>query len=76
MNNAYKKSKTVPSRRPILSFDRKYHKRRFVINENIATLEKALITIELTDDVISVIPRIKVMFMKQLPTMLPNASSK
>ena len=70
MNNAYKKSNTVPSRRPILSFDRKYHKRRFVINEKRATLEKALMLI-VRDDVIKVIPRIKVMFMNQLPIMLP-----
>jgi len=74
-NNAYKKSKTVPSRRPILSFDRKYHKRRFVINEKIATLENALMLI-VRGDVTKVTPRIKVRFMKQLPTILPNANSK
>jgi hypothetical protein len=72
---AYRKSKTVPSRRPILSLDRKYHKRRFVINEKIATLEKALITI-LKGDATNVIPRIKVMFMKQLPITFPNAKSR
>jgi hypothetical protein len=53
----------------------KYHKRSFVINEKSATLEKALMLIA-SDDATKVIPRIKVMFMKQLPTMLPNASSK
>jgi len=75
MNNAYKKSKTVPSRRPVLSFERKYHKRRFVINEKRVTLEKALMLI-VKDDVINVIPRIRVMLMKQLPIILPNASSR
>jgi hypothetical protein len=75
MNKAYRKSRTVPSLRPILSFDRKYHKRRFVINEKRATLEKALMLM-VRVDATNVIPRIKVIFMKQLPIMLPNASSK
>ena len=75
MNSAYKKSRTVPSRLPTLSFDRKYHKRRFVINEKRATLEKALMLM-VKVDATKVIPRINVIFMKQLPMILPNASSK
>jgi hypothetical protein len=69
------KSKIAPSRRPILSFDRKYHKRRFAINAKIATFEKALKSILKGDD-IKVTPRMQVMFMKQLPTMLPSAKPK
>ena len=71
----YKKSKTVPSRRPILSFDRKYHKRRFVLNEERATLEKTPMLI-VKGDATKVIPRIEVIFMKQLPIILANANSK
>jgi hypothetical protein len=75
MNSAYKKSITVPSRLPTLSFDRKYHKSKFVINEKMATLEKALMLI-VKGDATKVMPRIKVIFMKQLPIMLPNANSR
>jgi hypothetical protein len=75
MNRAYRNSMTIPSRLPIRSFERKYHKSRLAIKEKSATLEKALMFM-VNDDATRVIPRIKVMFMKQLPIMLPNANSK
>jgi hypothetical protein len=68
------KSRITPSRLPIFSPDRKYHKRRFVVKEKTATLEKALMS-NVTGKATKVTPRMNVMFMKQLPTMLPKASS-
>ena len=74
-NTEYRKSRIAPSRQPTRSFDRKYHKRRFAISEKMATFEKAL-TLMLKVEAIRVTPRMQVIFMKQLPTMLPNAMSK
>ena len=65
----------MPSLQLILSLDRKYHKNRFVISENIAIFENAAMSI-LKGDAINATPRMRVMLMKQLPTMLPRAKSK
>ena len=74
-NMAYKTNSTVPSRQLILSLDRKYHKNRLVISENNAKLENAVM-LTAKGDTIKATPRINVMLMKQLPTILPNAKSK
>ena len=71
----YMKRKTVPSLRPILSLDRKYHRRRLVISENIAKFAKAAIS-TFNGEAVKVTLRMQVMSMKQLPTMFPSASSK
>ena len=65
----------MPSFQPILSLDKKYHKNKLVISENNAKLEKADMLI-FKGDAIKAIPRMQVMFKKQLPTMSPNAKSK
>lgn len=75
MNRAYMKSKIAASRQPIFSPDKKYHRRRLAISEKSATLENPLASTP-KDVAAKVTPKIKVMFTKQLPTMLPKASSK
>lgn len=69
------KSKTAPSRQPIFSLDKKYHRKTFVINEMMTRSEKAF-TLTLKGRARSVTPKMHVMLMKQLPTMLPSAKSK
>jgi hypothetical protein len=66
--------KTSPSCQLILSLERKYQKKKFVIIEKIIRFWKTLISI-LTDDPTStgtkrVTPKIKVMFMKRRSWML------
>src|SRR4030067_2949555 len=68
-------SSRVPSLQLIFSLDRKYHKNMFIMSEKRARLENAVILI-VKGDAIKATPSRQVMFMKQLPTMLPNARSK
>ena len=74
-NIEYTDSRTVPSLQVNFSLDRKYHKRRLVIREKMANLEKAVIFTR-RGEATRVTPKIHVMFMKPLPTMLPSARSK
>lgn len=64
----------MPSRLPILSLEIKYHNNKLVISEKTIKSEKASISTR-KGVTIKAIPRINVMFMKQLPMMLPSARS-
>ena len=73
-NVAYMRSKTAPSFQPIFSFDKKYDKKTLATNENMIKLVKIAIS-TLKGAATNVTPKIRVIFMKQLPTMLPSARS-
>ena len=73
-NVEYMKRKTAPSCQPIFSFDKKYDKKTLATNENMIKLVKIAIS-TLKGAATNVTPKIRVIFMKQLPTMLPNARS-
>src|SRR3972149_2252810 len=74
-NTTYSDSNKTPSLQLILSLPKKYHKNRFMISENRAKLEKAAM-LTVRGDAISATPRMSVVLMKALPTMLPSARSK
>ena len=67
----------IPSRQAIFSFERKYQKKRFMIIENVIRFWNTLIFITtglpISAGPNSVIPKIKVVFTKLAPIMLPNA---
>ena len=73
-NRQYMKRKIAPSRQPIFSFDRKYDKKRLEISEKMINLEKTAMS-TLKGAATKVTPKIRVIFIKQLPTMLPSARS-
>jgi len=68
----YKKTSITPSLQPILSFEMKYHRSKFDIRENMATLEKADM-FTLKGDPTKVTPKIQVKFTNPLPIRFPNA---
>jgi hypothetical protein len=71
----YINSKTDPSLQVIFSLERKYQRKRLVINENRTRLENAAMSTVNGDDT-NETPKMHVMFMKQLPTMFPKAKFK
>ena len=75
MNTEYTNSRTAPSLQVNFSLAKKYHRRRLVMREKIANLEKAAIC-TLSGEATKVTPKMHVMFMKPLPTILPSARSK
>lgn len=70
MNNSIAHSLQV-----IFSLDKKYHSNRLATSENMARLENAAM-FTFSGEAANVTPKIRVMFMKQLPTMFPRAKSK
>jgi hypothetical protein len=76
MKRRYINTKTAPSFQLIFSLERKYHRKRLVITENMTKLEKVGTISTLKDEAINGIPKIHVVFMKQVPTIFPNARSK
>jgi len=79
-NSKYINNRIAPSLQPSLPRDKKYHKRRLAIKEKTTRSRKTSIFIvkgkPTSAGTNNVIPRIKVMFMKQLPTMFPKAKAE
>ena len=73
-NIMYMNRKIAPSRHAIFSLDKKYHKKLVATNEKIISSEKASISTR-KGAAINIMPKINVIFIKQLPTILPNARS-
>lgn len=77
---AYMERKTTPSCQLILPLERKYQKNKFVIIEKIMRFWKTLISIRMGEPTSAgtkrATPKIRVMFMKLLPMMSPNASAE
>lgn len=70
------KRRIAPSFQPSLSIDKKYHKKMFAMREKMTKSVKKVMFFTEKGEASSVIPKINVMFMKQLPTISPNANAE
>jgi len=79
-NSTYKKSRMEPSFQLSLPVEKKYHRNKLAIREKMTRSEKTtmftLKGVPTSAGATNVTPRIRVMFMKQLPTMLPKAKAE
>jgi hypothetical protein len=70
------KSRITPSFQPSLSIDKKYHRKRLATKENMTRSVKKVMFLTEKGAASSVIPKIKVMLMKPLPTIFPKPKAE
>jgi len=72
----YMKRRITPSFQPSLSIDKKYHRKRLATKENMTRSVKKVMFVTEKGAASSVIPKIKVVLMKPLPTIFPKPKAE